>query len=136
MPQSVRFKKLADPDKARHAMWASDAAMRSLPNAISAWWAQLAAVESCWLLERHVQAESRMQRLQKEWENLANDQPMLQLRLQDTYAKLLTGDGDWRSAAVLLEKCTTLCELAFGRTHPATISYYARLGDSWGRKEE
>lgn len=52
----------------KKSLWAADAASRMLPSTISAWWAQLAAVEAEWLLESHVEAHARLQRLQVDWE--------------------------------------------------------------------
>jgi len=128
-------KVVMDKNRARQAMWAAEAAMKMLPNAISAWWSQLAALEAEWLLERHVEAEIRMQRLNAQWNRFAADQPMLQLKLQDTIARLMGMDGDWAGASSQLKECTELAEHAFGRTHPATISYLARLGDSLVRQQ-
>eukprot|EP00913_Durusdinium_trenchii_P006815 g6406.t1 len=109
---------------------------QTLASTISSWWAQLAALEAEWLLEKHVEAHSRVQRLQTDWDRFCPDQPVLMLRLEGTAARLYAQQGDWASAAMHTERCCALAERAFGRTHGATIALRARLGDAWSRRED
>ncbi|CAJ1359213.1 unnamed protein product [Effrenium voratum] len=120
----------------KKTLWAADLASKMLPSTISAWWAQLAAVEAEWLMGKHVEAHSRVQRLQKAWDRYCPDQPVLMLRLEGTAARLYAQQGDWTAAATHTERCCVLAERAFGRTHPATVALKARLGDAWSRRED
>ncbi|CAK9026992.1 unnamed protein product [Durusdinium trenchii] len=126
----------ADQTCLKKALWAADAATKMLPSTISSWWAQLAALEAEWLLEKHVEAHSRVQRLQTDWDRFCPDQPVLMLRLEGTAARLYAQQGDWASAAMHTERCCALAERAFGRTHGATIALRAPLGDAWSRRED
>eukprot|EP00434_Breviolum_minutum_P024072 symbB.v1.2.021247.t1/scaffold1826.1/size99691/6 len=126
----------ADKKSLKKTLWAADAAAKMLPSTISAWWAHLAAMEAEWLLDKHVEAHARIQRLQADWDRFCPDQPVLMLRLEGTAARLYAQQGDWSSAAMHTERCCTLAERAFGRTHNATVALRARLGDAWSRRED
>ena len=119
----------------KQVSWATDRAMQHLPSSISCWWAQLAALEAEWMLSKHVDAQSRIQSLRKEFQRSAKDQPILLLRLEGTAARLYAQQADWRAAAWHTERCCDLAEIAYGRTHSATLALRARSADAWARAE-
>lgn len=125
-----------DPTLLRDALYTADAAFDMLPTCISAWWAQLAAVEAEWFMDKTVNAQARLQRMRRDWHRCAGDQPVLVLRLEGTIVRHFAAEANWPRAAFYTERCCSIAESAFGKTHPATLALKARVGDCWARHED
>lgn len=124
-----------DPQQLEQCLWTADTARRLLPSPMSAWSAQLVAVEAEWYRECYTACQKRAEGLRHAWELCAANQPVLRLELESRVASLYSRRGEWTSAADRLEHCCKLAEQAFGITHRATVAYYGRLGDVHARAE-
>jgi len=124
-----------DRRRADHIIRTAEAANLLVPTPLAVWWSQVAAVEALWSLKMFADAEAKALWLTSRWQKEAKDQPLLQLRLESVCARLLSAEADYAGAMVHLRRCCELSGEAFGRSHPATVATWARLGDVCARQE-
>eukprot|EP00929_Paragymnodinium_shiwhaense_P110752 TRINITY_DN7799_c0_g1_i1.p1 TRINITY_DN7799_c0_g1~~TRINITY_DN7799_c0_g1_i1.p1 ORF type:complete len:1188 (-),score=326.14 TRINITY_DN7799_c0_g1_i1:298-3861(-) len=124
-----------DVNKLMQSIWAADLSIRRMPSMLSAWWAQLAALEAEWFVNQSVEARVRHHRMEAVWHKFAADQPVLLLRMESVLMRLAMDRSQWDVAATHAERSIAAAQSCFGGVHPHTVDMLTRLGDIHSRSD-